>query len=191
MAKIERESINFKLPKSLVTALRAKARKLNTTATDLVIQGLHHVLEREISTEDSIEKRLYKIEERLEHFASRIENRIERDTELQPLSNLEQKLQEVTNRLALLESAIVQLQRGHTQKKRKSTAYPYYQQASVELQPFTQENLARRLATDAVTLSNNRKMMSQSEFLSWCRSRDPGSVGWRYQDSDQLYYPIK
>ncbi len=162
MAKIERESINFKLPKSLVTALRAKARKLNTTATDLVIQGLHHVLEREISTEDSIEKRLYKIEERLEHFAYRIENRIENDTESQPLSNLEQKLQEVTNRLALLESAIVQLQRGYTQNKRKSTAYPYYQQASVELLPFTQENLARRLATDVVTLSNNRKMLSQN-----------------------------
>ena len=46
MTKIERESINFKLPKPLTAALRAKARELDTTATDLVIQGLHHVLSK-------------------------------------------------------------------------------------------------------------------------------------------------
>lgn len=44
MAKVERESINFKLPKKLADALRAKAKELNTTATDLVIQGLYHIL---------------------------------------------------------------------------------------------------------------------------------------------------
>ncbi|MDZ7962899.1 MAG: hypothetical protein RMY34_34390 [Aulosira sp. DedQUE10] len=44
MAKVERESINFKLPKPLVEAKRAAVKKRNTTATDLVIQGLHHVL---------------------------------------------------------------------------------------------------------------------------------------------------
>ena len=41
---IERESVNFKLSKSLVEALRAKAKELNTSATDLVIQGLHLIL---------------------------------------------------------------------------------------------------------------------------------------------------
>lgn len=43
MTNIERESINFKLPKTLTKALRAAARERNTTATDLVIQGLHHI----------------------------------------------------------------------------------------------------------------------------------------------------
>lgn len=41
MAKVEQESINFKLPKPLATALRAAAKERDTTATDLVIQGLN------------------------------------------------------------------------------------------------------------------------------------------------------
>ena len=41
---IERESVNFKRTKSLVEALRAKAKERNTSATDLVIQGLHLIL---------------------------------------------------------------------------------------------------------------------------------------------------
>ncbi len=41
MTKFERESINFKLPKPLAAALRKAARERKTTATDLVIQGLH------------------------------------------------------------------------------------------------------------------------------------------------------
>ncbi len=44
MARIERESINFKLPKTLANALRTAAAERKTSATDLVIQGLHHIL---------------------------------------------------------------------------------------------------------------------------------------------------
>lgn len=44
MAKIARVSINFKLPQPLVEALKGKAQEQQTTATDLVIKGLHHVL---------------------------------------------------------------------------------------------------------------------------------------------------
>ncbi|MFL9458611.1 MULTISPECIES: hypothetical protein [Nostocales] len=44
MARIERESINFKLLKTLAKVLALKS-SLDTTATDLVIQGLEHVLE--------------------------------------------------------------------------------------------------------------------------------------------------
>jgi len=36
MAKVERESINFKLPTTLANALRTAAQERNTTATDLV-----------------------------------------------------------------------------------------------------------------------------------------------------------
>jgi hypothetical protein len=41
---VERESVNFKLPKSLVEELRAKAKELDTSATELVMRGLEHVL---------------------------------------------------------------------------------------------------------------------------------------------------
>ena len=41
---IERESVNFKLSKSLVDALRSQATERNTSATELVVQGLHLIL---------------------------------------------------------------------------------------------------------------------------------------------------
>ena len=44
MTRVERESINFKLPKPLADALRDAAKERNTTATDLVIRGLHNIL---------------------------------------------------------------------------------------------------------------------------------------------------
>ncbi|NJM23918.1 MAG: hypothetical protein HC907_37670 [Richelia sp. SM1_7_0] len=72
MAKVERESINFKLPKPLADALRAKAIELNTTATDLVIQGLHHVLGDVPGVENSVDIRLYQIEEEFFRFKESI-----------------------------------------------------------------------------------------------------------------------
>lgn len=63
MARIKRESINFKLPKPLTAALRKAARNHNTTATDLVIEGLHHVLGSVPGTEDGIDNRLAQLEE--------------------------------------------------------------------------------------------------------------------------------
>ncbi|ARV59016.1 hypothetical protein BZZ01_10545 [Nostocales cyanobacterium HT-58-2] len=195
MSKAERESINFKLPKILTAALRAKARQLNTTATDLVIQGLHHVLGGALNTENSIETRLHKVEEELGHLAKSVEERVENSIEThqqQRITHLEQELKTFANRLALIESALVQLQRNpSTQRGRKSTGYSYYQQPSVELQPMLEENLAKRLAVDAANLSNQRKTLSLKEFVSWSRSRDPGSMGWRYEEKDKLYYPVK
>lgn len=44
MAQTTRKSLNFKLPKPLADALRFAAKECNTTATDLVIRGLHNIL---------------------------------------------------------------------------------------------------------------------------------------------------
>ncbi len=41
----ERESVNFKLSKSLVDALRDKAKELNSSTIDLVVKGLNQVLD--------------------------------------------------------------------------------------------------------------------------------------------------
>jgi hypothetical protein len=51
------------LPKPLADALQAKAAELNTTATDLVIQGLNYILGDVPGVEGSVEKRLYDLEE--------------------------------------------------------------------------------------------------------------------------------
>jgi hypothetical protein len=99
MAQIERESINFKLPKPLTAALRKVARERNTTATDLVIQGLHHVLGSVEGIQDSVETRLHKLEEELEYLTGSIEVRADNSTETR-LGNVEQKLEAVTTLLS-------------------------------------------------------------------------------------------
>jgi hypothetical protein len=62
MVKVIRESINFKLPKPLAAALRKAARERNTTATDLVLQGLQRILGSVPGTETSVETRLRELE---------------------------------------------------------------------------------------------------------------------------------
>ncbi|MDZ8104713.1 MAG: hypothetical protein RM338_03695 [Nostoc sp. DedQUE12a] len=173
MAKVERESINFKLPKPLAEALRAAAKERNTTATDLVIQGLHHVLGAVDGVESDVENRLDQIESSLS-------------------SKFEAKLEAVTIKLAQLEGAMMILQRNqNTARGRKSAYSNYYSGQSPQLMPFKEENLILRLVTDVATLRSKRETLSQSEFVRWCKDRDPSSVGWQYDENDGLYHPVK
>lgn len=207
MTKIERESINFKLPKPLTAALREKARQLNTTATDLVIQGLHHVLGKaydgvdprtedliariealeEQCIESRVETRLDQLETQLNYLESRIDRRGENG--VKDIEPLEEKLEAIVTRIAQLEGAISILgQRQQTAPTRRQ-AFTYHP-PQMEIKPFTEENLAKRLAASALTIRNHRETKSPKEFESWCRQRDPGGLAWRYQ-KDGLYHPVK
>ncbi|MUG95139.1 hypothetical protein F7734_23360 [Scytonema sp. UIC 10036] len=195
MARIERESINFKLPKTLTKVLREKARSLDTTATDLVIQGLEHVLDLAPSTDSGIDNRLQMMEAELKRLANSRENRADSSTETlsyERLNQLEQQMKELANRLSIIESALVQMQSNPgSYKGRRASGYSYYTQPSLELQPMLEENLAKRLAVTVATLRNQRESLNSKDFLSWSRSRDTNSVGWRYEEKDKLYYPVK
>lgn len=103
MANVERESINFKLPKTLTKALRTAARERNTTATDLVIQGLYHILGPAPGTEMSLETRLHQLETQFTQIANRQDTRQESgadDSSQQRLSLLEQKTEAIAQKLA-------------------------------------------------------------------------------------------
>jgi hypothetical protein len=191
MTKIERESINFKLPKPLTAALRKAARERNTTATDLVIEGLHHILGSVPGMEDSVETRLHKLEEELEYLTGSIEVRADNGTETR-LGNVEQKLEAVTTRLAQIEGALATLsqQRSHTGGGYRRQAFNYHP-PQLELQPYTAENLAKRLGVDIATLTRERENQSESEFEIWCRRKDPSPVGWRFSSKDGKYHPVK
>jgi septation ring formation regulator EzrA len=102
MVRIERESINFKLPKPLADALRAKAAELDTTATNLVIEGLHHILGEIPGVEDSVETRLQQLEAQLNHLSNSTDNRVDTDVDNR-LSLLEQKLEAQALQLAKIE----------------------------------------------------------------------------------------
>lgn len=66
----EQESINFKLPKPLAAALIAAAKERKTTATNLVIQGLHHVLGDVEGVATDVDTRLHQLEAQLTKLAN-------------------------------------------------------------------------------------------------------------------------
>jgi hypothetical protein len=184
MARIERESINFKLPKPLADALRAKAAELNTTATDLVIQGLHHVLGDVPGVETSVE----------EFFS--LKSSIGSSTNPQQetrLTNVEAKLEALTNQLARFEGALIQMQSSiNASKSRSRSSYaPDYNAPPPQLQPHDELLLARRLNTNAAALTEQRTTLSPEEFVVWSRERDFSKNGWRYDEKSKLYYPVK
>ena len=222
-----RESVNFKLPKSLVDLLRAKAKERNTSATDLVIQGLHLILGQTegidksspdvidvmhdiitrlealeadratdaTATVNGIEDRLHQIETVLEHLALSIELCIESTSKqqlLERLSSLETKLEAITLRFDQLTNALGQLRlsQSNTGRRQFSPSYNQFYPRQVEIQSYTQENLAKRLGVDAATLARELENKSAAEFESWSRNRDPSSLGWRFGD-DGLYHRVK
>ena len=195
MPQIERESINFKLPKALTTALRTAARKRNTTATDLVIQGLHHVLGDVPGVEASVEVRLYQIEEEFFHFKQSIGESTNSHDEAR-LTNVENKIEALSHQLARLEGALMQIQssvsRSRSSGASRKSSYPYqYNSQPPQLEPLDEEKLAMRLSTNAPTVQERRETMTKKEFEKWCSERDPSKRKWKYNSKDKLYHPVK
>lgn len=197
MAKVERESINFKLPKPLADALRAKAIELNTTATDLVIQGLHHVLGDVPGVENSVDIRLYQIEEEFFRFKESINQDSTNQSSTNPqqetrLTNVETKLEALTNKLARFEGALMQIQNSINASKSRSRSYtPNYHTPPPQLEPRNEEELALRLNTNVSTLREQRTTTSPEKFVAWSKERDFGKNGWRYDEKSKLYHPVK
>ncbi len=193
MTPIERESINFKLPKPLAAALRKAARERKTTATDLVIQGLHHILGDVPGTEVSIEIRLYQLEEEFFRLANSLGEGSTNTHDEQRLTNLEGKLEALSNRLAKFEGALMQMQSSvNASRSRRSSYYPYqYNSAPPQPQPFELEKLALRLNTNVSTLTEKHTTLSQKDFELWCKERDPSQYAWRLNSKDGLYHPVK
>ncbi|MBD2531891.1 hypothetical protein H6G97_20805 [Nostoc flagelliforme FACHB-838] len=129
---IERESVNFKLPKSLVEALRAKAKELNTSATELVAQGIHHVLGQTEVADNSIEDVLHHIISRLETLST---NQITNASGIE--SSIEHRLQQIETRLEQIATSIEQ--------SIESTSPPLQAQKLNNLEKKL-ENVASRLA---------------------------------------------
>ena len=215
----ERESVNFKLPKSLVDLLRASATERNTSATDLVIQGLHLILGQtegidfssppvidvmhdiitrlealEASSASDATASVNCIEDRLYQIETALEHlalSIEICIESTSKQQLS-KLEAITLRLDKLTDALGQLRLDHrnTGRRQFSPSYNQFYPRQVEIQSYTSENLASRLGIDAATLARERENKSVSEFESWSRNRDPSSLGWRFGD-DGLYHRVK
>ncbi|MBD2302233.1 hypothetical protein [Nostoc sp. FACHB-190] len=191
MANVERESINFKLPKVLANALRKAARERKTTATDLVIQGLHQILGDVPGTEVSVEIRLYQLEEEFFRFQESVRES-SNDQQEKRLTNLEGKLEELAHKLSRFEGALIQMHNSiNTSRSRnKSGGYSYQTSAPVKLQPHNAEDLAKRFGTTASTIEEKRATSSQKDFERWTQDRDFIHRSWRFNEKDGLYYPM-
>lgn len=99
MAKIKRESINFKLPKDLVEEVRSRAKELDTTATALVIEGLSVVLR--INQDIGIDANLDANNSSIVEVESRLQKHVD--------ALLDSHLPAILNRLSLLEEGQSQI----------------------------------------------------------------------------------
>lgn len=206
MTRVERESINFKLPKPLADALREAAKERNTTATDLVIRGLHHILGDAPGTEVSMEIRLQQIEEDLYYLAHSINGRgkalqiestpINSQTEAR-VTKIEERLETINNRVAQLEGALIAIQRnGNLSNNRsrynKYSGNPYNQSGRPpQIEALDEQKLALRLNVNIPTLQEKRTTLTQEEFSEWSKNRDRGKYMWRFNEKDKLFHPVK
>lgn len=100
---IERESVNFKLPKPLVESLRAEAKKRNTSATELVVQSLHHILGETEVVENGIEDVLHQIINRLSTLEA---NQVNNTSSIE--SSIDNRLQQIETILEQITQSIEQ-----------------------------------------------------------------------------------
>ena len=199
MTRVERESMNFKLPKPLAEALRKKASpQPGKTATDIVIRGLLHELGDIPGVDVCTEVRLQKVEEQLQQLAQRISKQGDKPS-LQSNSSserTEEKLEALNNRVAQLEGALIAIQRNggasNNYRRYKNSGNPYNQSGRPpQIEALDEEKLALRLNVNIPTLKEKHATLSTSEFGEWSKNRDRGKYTWRFNQKDGLYHPIK
>ncbi len=205
MTRVERESINFKLPKPLADALREAAKERNTTATDLVIRGLHHILGDAPGTEVSTEIRLQQVEEDLYYLAHsingkgrtpQIDNSITNSHTTERITKIEEKLETINNRVSQLEGALIAIQRNNSAsnnyRRYKNSGNPYNQSGKPpQIEALDEQKLALRLNVNIPVLQEKRTTLTQEEFSEWSKNRDRGKYMWRFNEKDELYHPLK
>ncbi|MEI2579157.1 hypothetical protein [Scytonema sp. PRP1] len=173
----------IRVPTALIPAVRELSHLHRSGHTAAVLQGLQDLISIIDSNSDidiaADSKLVLQLEKRVEKLESRLATR----------SDLETKLEAVTQRLEQLERALAYGRLGNNTPTRRQS-FPYQQQF-VEVQPFPPQNLAQRLGVTPSTLSAELEKLTTKEFISWTRNRDPRSIGWEYRQDDGLYHPIK
>ena len=194
MTRVERESMNFKLPKPLAIALRkAASPQPGKTATDIVIRGLLHELGEIPGVEVSRETRLQELEKELQQLRSTIQGQDNNPTDFRT----EEKLESLNNRVAKLEGAFGAIQRNNfgvsnNRRTYKSSGNPYNQSGKpAQIEALDEQKLALRLNVNIPTLLQKQETLTPKEFAEWSKNRDRGKYSWYFQELDGLYHPKK
>ncbi|WP_414624974.1 hypothetical protein [Calothrix sp. CCY 0018] len=194
MTQLERESMNFRLPKPLAAALRkAASPQPGKTATDIVIRALTQELGNIQGIEPCTEARLQKLEEELQQLRNSIKERDNNPTD----SRTEEKLEALNNRVAKLEGALGAIQNNNfaasnNYRRYKNSGNPYNQSGKpAQLEALDEQKLALRLNVNIPTLQEKHQTLDKQEFEEWSKNRDRGKYMWRFNEKDGLYHPVK
>jgi hypothetical protein len=164
-------------------------RQGHTTAIQKGLQSLISAIDSDFDSDIGSDSETVKqLVLRLEKLESR---QCDGDAPSKSVEHLEQRLEAMATKLAQLEAVLVQMQRYRNTSRRQGFPYNNHGSTEVQLQSYTQENLAKRLGVDAASLTHIRTSRSPGDFERWCRSRDPSGLGWRLNESDGMYNPVK
>ena len=199
MATVKRESMNFKLPQPLATALRKAASPQPVkTATDIVIRGLLHELGDIPGVDVCTEVRLQKVEEQLQQLAQTISKQGNKPSLQSNASSerTEEKLEALNNRVAQLEGALIAIQRNggasNNYRRYKNSGNPYNQSGRPpQIEALDEEKLALRLNVNIPTLKEKHQTLDKREFEEWSKERDRSKYMWQFNEKDGLYHPVK
>ncbi len=154
------------------------------------MQGLQELIAQfDSSVKLEATSELQQVEEKLGELETHLCQQDQQvDSKIEALSKQLEKIEKAipTERFAIASGRYS----GGNSRQRYS-GYPYQYQQPVEIKFFAPENLAQRLGVTQQSLTTERETKTEQEFISWSRNRDPMSLGWKFQVSDGLYYPVK
>jgi hypothetical protein len=181
----------IRVPTVLIPVVRQLAKIHRDGHTTALLQGLQELIAQfDSSVKLEATSELQQVEEKL----GELETHLCQQDQLvaTKLEVLGKQLEKIEKAIASLAAGIASGKYGGGNSKPRRSGYPYqYQQQPVEITSFAPQNLAQRLGVTPHSLITERESKSEQEFISWSRNRDPSSLGWKFQVSDGLYYPVK
>ena len=174
----------IRVPTVLIPVVRNLAKIHRDGHTTTLLQGLQDLIAQfDSSVKLETTSELQQVEEKLGELETHL---------CQQDQQVATKLEVLGKQLEKIEKAIASGKYGGGNSRPGRSGYPYqYQQQPVEITSFANENLAQRLGVTPQSLITERESKSEQEFISWSRNRDPMSLGWKFQVSDGLFYPVK
>ena len=172
----------IRVPTVLIPVVRHLAKIHRDGHTTALLQGLQELITQfDSSVKLEVTDELQQVEEKLGELETHL---CKQDQQV------DSKLEALNKQLEKIEKAIVSGRYSGGNSRQRYSGYQYQQQ-SVEITSFAPDNLAKRLGVTQQSLITERETKSEQEFISWSRNRDPSSLGWKFQVSDGLYYPVK
>jgi hypothetical protein len=179
----------IRVPTVLIPVVRQLAKIHRDGHTTALLQGLQELIAQfDSSVKLEATSELQQVEEKLGELETHL---CQQDQQVATkLEVLGKQLEKIEKAIASLAGGIASGRYSGGNSRQRYSGYQYQQQP-VEITSFANENLAQRLGVTPQSLITERESKSEQEFISWSRNRDPMSLGWKFQVSDGLFYPVK